>query len=144
PLKATSIGNYVTAKSIWETPDTIQTVLVYPDDVQVYFEGTFCNARNGAMLEFMGRDATLYLDRGRYEIHPERGRGKYEERVLGTGPKGRDFYDKPDGERLHLEDWIEAIRAGKQPSSPVKAGVSAASAAHLANQALRGSGVALW
>ena len=38
--------------------------------VQVYFEGTFVNARNAAMLEFMGSEATLYLDRGRYEIHP--------------------------------------------------------------------------
>ena len=65
-------------------------------------------------------------------------------RSRATGPKGRDFYDKPDGERLHLEDWIEAIRAGKQPSTPVAAGVSAASAAHLANQALRGNGVAVW
>ena len=37
------------------------------------------------MLEFMGTDATLYLDRGRYEIHPERGKGKPEELVLGTG-----------------------------------------------------------
>ncbi len=24
------------------------------------------------MIEFMGTEATLYLDRGRYEVHPER------------------------------------------------------------------------
>ena len=49
----------------------MQTLLRYPDKgVQVYFEGTFVNARNGAMLEFMGREATLYLDRGRYEVIP--------------------------------------------------------------------------
>jgi hypothetical protein len=54
------------------TPDTAQTLLRYPDqEVQVYFEGTFVNARNAAMLEFMGRDGTLYLDRGRYELYPE-------------------------------------------------------------------------
>jgi predicted dehydrogenase len=144
PLRATTIGDNYTSKGIWETPDTIQTLLVYPNEVQVYFEGTFCNARNGAMLEFMGTDATLYLDRGRYEVYPERNRGKPEEWVLGSGKKGLDFYDKPDGELLHLTNWIDCVRSRKAPNCPVEAGVSAASAAHLGNQAYRGSKVAEW
>ena len=94
------------------------------------------------MIEFLGTEATLYIDRGRYELIPERGKGKAEEMILGNGPKGRDFYDKPDGELLHLENWIESMRSRKQPSAPVQAGVAAAAAAHLANQALRGSGAA--
>lgn len=144
PLKATSVGSFVSAKGVWETPDSVQTLLVYPDDVQVYFEGTFSNARNGAMIEFMGSDATLYIDRGRYEIHPERDRGQYEELVLGTGKRGRDFYDKPDGEKLHLENWLEAVRARRKPTAPVEAGVQAAAAAHLSNTALRSGQVAAW
>src|SRR5262249_45751068 len=141
PLQAVAVGQHTVSKDVWETPDTVQTVLLYPGDVQAHFEGTFCNAREGAHIGFMGTDASLYVDRGRYELQPERGRGKAEELVVGTGPKGRDFYDKPDGERLHLQDWVEAVRAGRQPSAPVEAGVSAAAAAHLANQALRGGGV---
>jgi predicted dehydrogenase len=144
PLQAVSSGQHTVSKGVWQTPDTVQTLLLYPGAVQAHFEGTFCNAREGAHIVFMGTDANLYIDRGRYELTPERGRGKAEEMVLGKGPKGRDFYDKPDGERLHLENWVESVRAGKQPSAPVAAGVSAASAAHLANQALRGGGVALW
>jgi predicted dehydrogenase len=144
PLKATTIGNHFNSKGIWETPDTIQTLLQYPHDLQVYFEGTFSNARNGAMLEFMGTDATLYLDRGRYEIHPERNKGKYEELVLGSGRRGADFYDKPDGELLHLTNWIDCVRNRKSPNSPVKAGVDAAAAAHLGNQAYRSGQVSVW
>jgi predicted dehydrogenase len=144
PLQATAIGSHFTSKGIWETPDTVQTLLTYPKDLQVYFEGTFCNARNGAMLEFMGTDATLYLDRGRYEVHPERGKGKYEELVLGTGKRGQDFYDKPDGELVHLTNWVDCVRGRKRPTAPAEAGVSAASAAHLANQALRSGQVATW
>src|SRR5439155_16286631 len=113
PLVATSIGDHFTSKGVWETPDTVQTLLKYPKDLQVYFEGTFCNARNRAMLEFMGTDATLYLDRGRYEIHPERGKGEVQEMVLGSGKRGADFYDKPDGELLHLTNWIEGVRSRK-------------------------------
>lgn len=145
PEKAVALGEHIASKGVWETPDTVQTLLSYKGGVQMHFEGTFSNARAGAMIEFMGTDATLYIDRGRYELQPERtAKVKSEELVVGTGPKGRDFYDKPDGERLHLENWLAAIREKKQPAAPVEAGVSAASAAHLANQALRTGGVAVW
>ncbi|HJT76429.1 MAG TPA: Gfo/Idh/MocA family oxidoreductase [Gemmataceae bacterium] len=144
PLLATTIGGYVTSAGVWQTPDTVQTLLKYPGDIQVYFEGTFCNARNAAMIEFMGTDGTLYIDRGRYEIHPERNRRSYEEWVLGTGKRGQDFYDNPDGELLHLTNWVECVRSRKQPHAPVEAGVRAAAAAHLGNQALRAGQVVKW
>jgi predicted dehydrogenase len=144
PLQAISIGSHFASKGVWETPDTVQTLLQYPDDLQVYFEGTFSNARNGAMLELMGTEGTIYLDRGRMEIHPERGKGQFEEMILGSGKRGQDFYDKPDGELLHLTNWIECVRSRKKPNSPAEAGVRAAAAAHLANQALRSGQTAVW
>jgi predicted dehydrogenase len=146
PQVATSIGDMFKAQGLWETPDTVQTLLRYPDrQVQVYFEGTFANARNGEMLEFMGSEATLYLDRGRYEIHPERNKKiQASQWVLGSGPRGADFYDKPYGEALHLANWVECIRTRAKPNAPAEAGVSAAGAAHLANLALRSGEVAHW
>lgn len=145
PLKAVSLGEFVNAKGVWETPDTVQTVMAYPGNLQMHFEGTFSNARNGAHIEFQGSDGTVYIDRGRFELIPERSK-KFEprERILGTGPKGADFYDKPDGELLHLTNWIDCIRSRKAPSAPAEAGVSGASAAHLANLAMRNGGVAEW
>jgi predicted dehydrogenase len=146
PTTAASIGDMFKAQGLWETPDTVQTLLQYPEEqAQVYFEGTFVNARNAAMLEFMGSEATLYLDRGRYEIHPERNRKiAASELVLGSGPRGADFYDLPKGEVLHLTNWIECIRRRARPNCPAEAGVGAAAAAHLANQALRSGQVARW
>jgi hypothetical protein len=112
---------------------------------QIYFEGTFSNARNGAMMEFMGTKGTLYCDRGRYEVHPERHqRLEPSELVLGTGARGADFYDKPDGELVHLGNWLECIRSRQRPAAPAEAGVSAAAAAHLANAALRQGKVVQW
>src|SRR3954470_7159504 len=58
PTTAASIGDHFQAKDLWETPDTVQTVMKYPvaknpdQGVQAYFEGTFVNARNAAMCEF--------------------------------------------------------------------------------------------
>src|SRR5262249_32015569 len=86
PEKAVSVGQHNTSKDVWETPDTVQTLLTYKDGVQAHFEGCFCNARRGAMIEFMGRDATLYIDRGRYEFHPERNKGKSSSLNLGGDP----------------------------------------------------------
>jgi predicted dehydrogenase len=146
PSEAASIGDMCNAKDVWQTPDTVQTLLRYPErELQVYFEGTFANARNGEMLEFMGSEATLYLDRGRLEIIPERKKKiAPRELVLGDGPRGADFYDLPKGEVLHLANWVECVRNRQKPNAPAEAGVSAASAAHLANQSLRSGEFARW
>jgi predicted dehydrogenase len=145
PEKAVSLGEFVHAKDVWETPDTVQTVLSYPGGVQMHFEGTFANARGGSCIAFMGTEGTLYIDRGRYEVQPDWNRkGKPEELVLGTGRRGADFYDKPDGELLHLTNWVESVRSRKPAAAPAEAGVSAAAAAHLANLALRSGQTAKW
>jgi len=147
PTQAVSLGEHINSKDVWETPDTVQTILAYPDGLQMHFEGTFTNARNGAMIEFMGTEATLYIDRGGYVIYPEwNKKGKTEELILGKEPtrRGADFYDEPNGELLHLTDWVNAMRDNKKPSAPAEAGVGSAGAAHLANLALRTGGVAKW
>jgi predicted dehydrogenase len=147
PEKAVSLGIHTVSEGVWETPDTVQTLLTYPGGIQMHFEGTFANARAGAMIEFMGSEGTLYIDRGRFEIHPDWNRkGQPEEVVIGKKPsrRGADFYDQPDGELLHLTNWVESIRSRKPPSAPVEAGVAGAAAAHLANQALRSGQTAVW
>jgi predicted dehydrogenase len=144
PSEARSIGQFITAKDVWETPDTVETLMLYPKGVQMHFEGTFSNARMGARIEILGTDGTLYMDRGRYELIPEPGKGEPSSMILGDGPKGKDFYEKPDGELLHLENWIDCIRSRKATNSPVESGVLSAAAAHLANQSLRTEQVAKW
>lgn len=155
PEAAASIGDHMAFGGLWETPDTVQTLLQYPGKgVQVYFEGTFSNQHNGSMIEFMGSEATLYIDRGRMEVIPERKRTadgtavmsdiKAQDLIIGDGPRGADFYTQPDGELLHLAHWIECVRSRKKTNTPVEAGVSSASAAHMANLALRSGQVARW
>ncbi|MCZ2344071.1 MAG: Gfo/Idh/MocA family oxidoreductase [Bacteroidales bacterium] len=140
PLRAVSLGEFVQAKDVWETPDTVQTILSYPNALQMHFEGTFSNARHGARIEFLGTEATLYADRGRLELIPERKSKRTGfQKILGHKPDypGADFYDLPDGERLHLQNWVDCVRSRKEPTAPLAAGVASAAAAHLANRALR-------
>lgn len=145
PESAVAIGNHFNSLGAWETPDTIQCLLSYGDKFQGYFEGSFVNARNAAMIEFMGSEATVYVDRGRYELYPERNRKiPADELILGSGPRGQDFFDKPNGEMLHLVNWVECIRSRAKPVAPAEGGVSAASAAHLGNLAYRTGQTARW
>ena len=64
--------------------------------------------------------------------------------VLDDGPRGLDFYNQPEGELLHLTDWVAAVRSRKTPTAPVEAGVKAAAAAHLANRSLRAGKIVSW
>ena len=147
PASAASIGDHFQMAGIWETPDTVQTLLRYPDDkLQAYFEGTFVNHRNRAMIEFMGTKATLYCDRGRYEVIPERNKGvEPRERIDGkSGVRGADFFDEVDGAMHHLANWVECVRSRQKPACPAEEGVRSANAAHLANQSLRSSQIARW
>jgi predicted dehydrogenase len=144
PDTAVTIGGNPMSAGVWETPDTVQTLQTYGTDVQSHFEGTFGNAREGNHIVLMGTDASLYIDRGRFELIPERGKGERVEMIVGSGPKGQDFFDKPDGELLHLTDWVEAMRSRRKPTAPAEAGVAAAAAAHLGNIAFRTGATARW
>ncbi len=142
PHRAMSVGDHFAAKGIWETPDTIQALLHYKtpagENLQLHFEGSFVNASGRAGVEIQGEQASIYLDRGRYEYIPEGHRGgEAEEKIYGEGPRGADFFDNPPGEILHLSNWLESIRTRKDPSSPIEHAVYAAGGAHMGNQAYR-------
>lgn len=145
PATAMSIGDQFAAKGLWETPDTVQTLLHYPAaKMQAYFDGTFINHQSRSCLVFMGTEGNLYCDRGRYEVRPERGK-KVEARQRVDGRRdilGLDFYDEVDGAAYHLAEWADCIRTRKTPACPAEEGVKAAAAAHLANLSYRSGKVA--
>ncbi len=146
PATATSIGNHFLNADLWETPDTVQTLLQYPDHaLQAHFEGTFINARHGAMITFMGTEGAVYVDRGRFEFLPDRySKQSPIEMIVSEGRRGQDHYHGSDGERRHLANWLDCIRTREKPVAPAEAGVSAANVAHLANHALRQNRIAKW
>lgn len=88
----------------------------------------------------MGSKATLYIDRGRYELIPQHRSGVAPRERLEAPDKlrGLDFYDAVDGAKYHLENWIDCVRSRAEPSCPVEEGVASANLAHAANAALPG------
>ena len=71
----------------------------------------------------------LFTRRGYFEVRL----GKKEE----PGPTLRGNTGMPD----HVTNFLDCVRSRKQPNAPVEIGVAAARAGHVANLAMRGTGV---
>ena len=144
--RAVSVGDHFATAGLWETPDTVQTLLSFPagkdgkPGPQMHFEGTFVNHTDRACMEIMGSKATLYVDRGRYELIPQRHSGVTPRERLEAPEllRGLDFYDAVDGAKYHLQNWIDCVRSRDEPACPVEEGVASANLAHAANAALPG------
>ena len=81
-------------EEVLERSDIDAVLIGSPDHWHVAMTIAACEAGKDVYVE-----ATLYVDLGRYEIHPERGREiPYSEWVLGAGRRGADFYER------HLPD----------------------------------------
>jgi predicted dehydrogenase len=139
PQTVAALGDRFLYKDKWETPDQSIAIMQFPSqEVDVCFESSFRNHRFDASVEFMGSDATMYVDRGRYEIYPERGsKVKASEMQVGTGTRGSSDYREINGQVNHLTNWIECVRSRKDPAASVESAVLAAQICHMANQALR-------
>ena len=101
PTTAASIGDHFMRKDVWETPDTVQTLLSYPTAGGA---GLF---RGDVQQRPQRRDDRVHGHRGDALHRPRPVRGHpgtreeaagHREADPGQGPKGPDFYDKPDGE----------------------------------------------
>ena len=46
-----------------------------------------------------------------------------------------------DGTIDHMANFLDCVRSRKEPNAPIEVGVSAAHAGHVANLAMRGTGV---
>jgi predicted dehydrogenase len=143
PVMASAAGGRFFSQDARETPDVIHTLLTYPNQLVVTFQGNQHNGSAGAGIEFYGANGTLYVDRQLYELTPERGRAKPVKHHDGTLPRGH--YDtRLDQDTLFLRRWVESVQTRRPPLVDVHMGLHAAGAAHLGNAAYRTGTVAKW
>jgi predicted dehydrogenase len=115
-----------------ENPDTFQALLEYPKGFLVSYSTSFGNDCD-SFIRIMGKKGTLINhgtegtprwkwveEKGNFEETPEI---KREEKWLSLpGDGGRGPAWTPDEDLSHITNWLEALRAGRQPSAPVEAG----------------------
>jgi len=112
----------------WDCPDTVQAALRYPG-FDVVYEGMMASSIDDGGLEFRGTEATLKINRSGFGVYHE-GVPNKDNPVL----KADSFRD---GTIDHMRNFFDCMKTRKEPNAPVEAGVAAARAGQLANQAYR-------
>jgi predicted dehydrogenase len=123
-------------------PDTVTATLEYPKDFMVTHTGTYASSIDDGGLEFRGDRATLKVDRERLAVYSEESRKGQPWR---NTPEPEIFVrSQADGTSTHLRNWLDCIRSRQAPTAPLRVGVDAARAAHIANQSLLAGSRVRW
>jgi predicted dehydrogenase len=136
PSRATATGTRAILKQR-QTPDTMSAALTYPNAI-VEFDSALLGYIEGGGIMFRGTAAAMRLHRSGFAVYNEIPR--YSENFEPDNPI-LQVKSKGDGALDHMKNFLECMRSRNTPNAPVEVGVAAARAGHVANFALRGSGV---
>jgi predicted dehydrogenase len=158
PKAVTASGGKFALTDNRETPDTIEVLYEYPKFI-ASFSSRAANARpyndHGYGIEFYGTDATLFIDRGGYEIIPETTRhpapellpphvlrmksvAEPEEIRRSRRPRTASLIASGSDQNLpHVKNFLECVKSRQRPISDVEIGHRSTTTAHLGNVALR-------
>jgi predicted dehydrogenase len=145
PRSVTAHGGVFAWHDGRENPDTFHTLLEYPKGFLVSYSTSFGNDAP-SFIRLMGKKATLMNfgtegtprwqwveEKGNFEETPEVLRVERWVSLPGDGGKGPAW--TPDEDTSHVANWLDALRAGKQPSAPVEAGYAHSVACIMATRA---------
>jgi len=137
PQSVTAMGGKFYLEDNRETPDTIQAIFQYPGFVCTY-ENRVCNSRaldgKGYGISFHGTDATLFIDRGGFEVIPEPDSDVVPMEAQSIG--GDHF--------RHMQDFLSSVRDRSMPICDIEIGHRSSSTAMLGNMAYRTGRVLRW
>ncbi len=115
PRSAVSHGGIYYWKDGHTNPDTIATLLEYPDDGFLVSYSTNFGNGTGSYTRFLGSKGTL--DTSNWNKPKVSGAGASDPKSI-KGDKPVD----PVERAAHMQDWLQCIRSRKQPNADVDAG----------------------
>jgi predicted dehydrogenase len=136
PSRATATGVRAILKQR-QTPDTMSAALAYPSAV-VEFDSALLGYIEGGGILFRGPKGAMRLHRSGFTVYNEMPRysENYEPDTAAMQVKSKE-----DGTLAHMRNFLDCVRSRGVPNASVEVGVAAARAGHVANLALRGTGV---
>jgi len=133
PLEVHSQGGKLVNDDDSTTPDTLLATLKFPDFV-LHWEVRMGNARgidggSSHGSEFIGRNGTLIVDRGKWEVYPE-------------GDRLKEKPAKAEVKGGHVSNFLECMRSRAKPRSDIESMHNTTVCCHLTNLAyLAGRGL---
>jgi predicted dehydrogenase len=130
PSVCTAAGGKFRLKDNRETPDTIQVTYEYPGFLATYENRTghsqvIHGSSNGIL--FQGSAATMFLDRSRYAIIPER----------NSTVEPLEVKSEDSGNARHWANFLECVKTREKPISDIETCHKSTSTCHLGNISLR-------
>jgi predicted dehydrogenase len=138
PESAVATGGRYRVKTM-DWPDTVTATLEYPKEFMVTHTGSYTSSIDDGGLEFRGDQATLKIDRERLLVYSEASR-RSGQPYRATPEPEMVVRSQADGTISHLANWLDCVRSRKAPNAPMRVGVEAARASHIANQSLLAAG----
>ena len=127
-----------------DTPDTLQVTYEYPGFMCTY-ENRWCNANSmynrGYGIEFHGTEGTMFLDRGGFQVYPEK-RQFEKKQVERTATMQMDSVN--DSHVDHVRNFIDCVKSRKRPISDIEIGHRSTSTCLLGNVAYRSMEQIVW
>jgi len=147
PDAITAAGGRFFIEDNAETPDTLQVTYQYPHFVATY-ENRWDNANSmynhGYGIEFHGTDATMFVDRGGFEVFPETRPGvpgaKHPDNrapAMKMDACNNDHYD-------HVRNFLDCMKSRQRPISDIEIGHRSTSVCLLGNVAYRSQRRVMW
>lgn len=137
PTTVSAIGGKYVIQDNRETPDTILATYEFPGFSCTY-ENRITNGQSmfdqGYGITFHGTKGTLFVDRRRWEILPERERVETGTRNRMPAAEGEFGNNSTDA---HWEDFVQAMRNRSEPVSDILEGHRSTATALLGNVAMR-------
>ncbi len=142
-------GKFAYPNDASETPDTLQTVYEYDGFSILWEHATGIDGGNYGRnhgIAFIGNNGTLVLDRGGWEVIPEK-------EFQGWGKEGIPKMEALShdngglsGLDLHTKNFIEAVKSRDNSSlkAPIKVGYDAALVSHMGNVAFKTGNRIYW
>ncbi|WP_349351128.1 Gfo/Idh/MocA family oxidoreductase [Flagellimonas sp. MMG031] len=135
-------GKFAYPNDAAETPDTLQTVYDFGEFSLLWEHATGIDGGNYGRnhgIAFIGNNGTLVVDRGGWEVIPERDRPNWDQDL---GPKIEAVPLQTGGGNgldLHTQNFLEAVkkRDASILKAPIKVGYDAAMVSHLGNIAYK-------
>src|SRR6195256_4080469 len=130
PTAITALGEKFFITDNRDTPDTLQVTYEYPGFIATY-ENRLGNAnsmfKQGYGILFPGSNGTLFVDRSRYEIFPEKGADLQAVEVKSSN----------NSNMAHWANFLDCVKTRQRPISDIEIGQRSTATALLGNVSLR-------
>jgi predicted dehydrogenase len=130
PTAAVALGGKFWLNDNRETPDIIQVTYEYPGFIATYENRTGHSQSihgSGSGILFQGTKATMFVDRSRYAIIPER----------NSAVEPMEVKASDSGNARHWANFLDCVKTRNKPNSDIGICHKSTSTCHLGNIALR-------